>query len=553
MPTSSPSAITTDAPRLFPLFALLWAFVTLVHQISDSFWIDGWIGWLLVISASAVIFEPRCLVRFTAMVIVSLANLYPKMPFVPNHILFEGMIHITILIGMIEVFLRGGLPGPREAITCLGHRLLPLSIAAALKAIYLLTPPISENIPLGAITTLLLALALGRFIFQDRPTTEEIGERFIASLAPAIRWSLVILYLWSVIQKLNGDYFDPSVSCAVIMNAEIASHFPFIGDTNWTLLGIWGTFAFELGIPVLLLIPRTRSLGIFAAILFHLWLAIHSNFGIFSFSALALAVLALFLSAPAVLALEKLWKRQMAGVGGGDHVRGHRKTAWLTVIAFIGTMIAQGSCYLILERSIDIFWTANRIGYWLFALWSIWLCASYLIAIYQTRKASPALLYRARPTWAWLGLSLVLLNGICPWIGLKTQTSFSMYSNLRTEINGNHLFLKRIDLFHYQTDMVELIASEPDLLAIGPRPRSIQQFANPGRIFPWFELRRLVSESKGNLTLTYRQANKTHTASRINGETSGNPALFRRHPLALSKLLWFRRHTTLTDPMHCTH
>ena len=64
---------------------------------------------------------------------------------------------------------------------------------------------------------------------------------------------------------------------------------------------------------------------------------------------------------------------------------------------------------------------------------------------------------------------------------------------------------RRVDLFDYQKDMVKLLSSEPDLLAIGPRPRGIQQFANPGKIFPWFELRRLVSESEGDLRLVLQR------------------------------------------------
>ena len=36
---------------------------------------------------------------------------------------------------------------------------------------------------------------------------------------------------------------------------------------------------------------------------------------------------------------------------------------------------------------------------------------------------------------------LVLLNGLCPYIGLKTETSFTMFANLRTEEGlANHLF-----------------------------------------------------------------------------------------------------------------
>ena len=323
-----------------------------------------------------------------------------------------------------------------------------------------------------------------------------------------IRWGLVVLYIWAAIQKLNVDYFNPEVSCAVSMNAEIAAYFPFLPFSGWILHAtIWGTFFFDFAIALCLLVPRTRTLGFVLAIFFHLWLGLHRAFGVYSFSALVFGILVLFLPCAALPHLRETWRRQLLRLGGGDIATGRVRALRSAVVSICVVMVAQLCCYLVMGRSLETFWTANRIGFVLFAIWGTWISICYLIALRRSRGNASTLCYHGRPTWAWLGLALVIFNGVWPWIGLKTQTAFSMYSNLRSEREGNHFFLRRVDLFDYQTDMVELVSSEPDLLAIGPRPRGIQQFANPGRIFPYFELRRLVSETEGDVRLAERHDN----------------------------------------------
>ena len=56
----------------------------------------------------------------------------------------------------------------------------------------------------------------------------------------------------------------------------------------------------------------------------------------------------------------------------------------------------------------------------------------------------------------WMFPLLVVLNGFAPYLGLKTQTSFSMFSNLITE-NGktNHFFIpSELQIFDYQREIV---------------------------------------------------------------------------------------------------
>ena len=140
MPRSPSLSNPAADDALFPVFALVWASATLIHQIAASFWMAGWAGWLLVVAAFAVLFEPRCLLRFAAMIIASLLNLYQKLPFVPNHILLEGMLHVTMLLALLQFACTGKLGSLIEIRSRLAPRAPLLLIAAAAKALFLLAP-----------------------------------------------------------------------------------------------------------------------------------------------------------------------------------------------------------------------------------------------------------------------------------------------------------------------------------------------------------------------------------------------------------------------------
>jgi hypothetical protein len=116
------------------------------------------------------------------------------------------------------------------------------------------------------------------------------------------------------------------------------------------------------------------------------------------------------------------------------------------------------------------------------------------------------------------------------------------------------MFLKRIDLFKLQTDMVEVLTSSPDILGPSSKPEGIQQFANLGfRFLPWFEFRRLVSEHEGDFEVTYSRGGKELSLGRKDGVIFGDPTAFEPLPLLARKFLWFRRLETLDEPMCCTH
>ncbi|MDA7920406.1 HTTM domain-containing protein [Verrucomicrobiales bacterium] len=541
--------------RPFSAFALIWGITTLAHQLAFTFWAESWQGWVLVIAASAVIFEPACVLRFGSLVFASLLNLWHKLPFVPNHILFEGMLHVIMLLAFLGFFFFG--PGVAE-FRKISDQWLPrlrwLSIAIAVKASYFLIPGIPQGYVLGAITTLFMLISLGRLLFGLSPL--EQGREFLSRFAPVIRAAVIIMYFWAATQKFNWDYIDPEISCAAKLHTEIAAYFgPLVPTATWALHGaIWGSFLFELGIPILLLIRRTRFVGFLAAISFHLWLSIHPAAGIFSFSSLIIALLLLFLPLGWGERLQSSWNHQLNWLGRSSPERGRKIAKWLAVGGFFATLITQGVLYLTGGRSYETFELANRVGFFAFFAWGCWIGGCYILAGWRGREEDLGLPNKPRPGLAWIGLILVLLNGVYPWIGGRTQTSFSMYSNLRSEGESNHMLFKRRDLFKLQSEMVEVLQSAPNILAPSERPRGIQQFANIGhRIIPWFEFRRLVSEMPGDFEVTYLHEGEEKTLGRKDGRDFGEEAAFEPLPLFARKFLWFRRLETLEGPMCCTH
>jgi len=416
------SAYSSDSPagvyRPFSAFALIWAVATLAHQLAFTFWTESWQGWVLVIAATAVIYRPECVLRLGILVVASIMNLWHKLPFVPNHILYEGMLHLIMLIAMGGFFLTG--PGRGEfgrSKKAFSSRLVLLLIAAFVKMLYFYLPAIPHGAAPGAVTTLFLIVALWRFLFG--PGVVGAGTDYYDRIAPVLRVAVLIMYLWAVIQKLNWDYFNPEVSCAAQLHREIAVYFGgLIPTAPWALMAAAvGSLVFEMGIPVLLFFRRTRYAGFVAAIGFHLWLSIHPAAGIFSFTSLILAILIFFLPLSWGAQLQGLWNRQLQWLGKGEIDRGRRFARAIIVGVFFVTLIIQGTLYLTIARSYEVFHIANRIG--VFRLLRLGMLDRYLLPgrrLEGTPGRTPPC--RIAPAGLLPGSVFypVLLNGAYPWL-----------------------------------------------------------------------------------------------------------------------------------------
>ncbi len=344
-------------------------------------------------------------------------------------------------------------------------------------------------------TTTLCGLGL---LLARRGAERTDGGHLLATVEPALRLELLVLYFWSFWHKLNADFFDPEISCAVDLYEKVRFGLSFLplpeGKSIATLLMV-ATLAIEGGLVVLLALRRTRSAGVALGTLFHLVL----GFGYFyAFSAGSIAVL--FLFAPEALA------ERVAALHTLRSARLHT-LAIVLLIAAVALLRAAYSWHperALLENLAGIDRLGNQFCqrlWWLYVPVAACIAASVFA---RSTVGARELLVPSRRVLLVFPI-LFFLNGVSPYVGFKTESSFAMYSNLRTEGGRSNHFLVRtpLDLFDYQRDLVQIrSSSHPDLARWS------------GRTVPFVLLRLRVHDVRGatghDFALAYLREGRVH-------------------------------------------
>jgi hypothetical protein len=462
---------TVDTSR-WTLFAGLWGWALLMHQATFDRWQYSPLGWALCALAIGLVMAPSSVVLLAATVVVNTAWAFQCLPDTANHLVFEGLV-------------------------CLGWSLaLGVRVGRALLAGHGWRDALRFGSPEP---------------HPLEPTRAPLGA------------ALLGVYWLSVLHKLNYDFVDPSTSCATYMYRRVAQALPFFPQAPWAEhVSIWGTLLAEAALPVLLLWRRTWQLGLVAALSFHLMLAFDPTPGIYSFTGLLFALFILVLP-------DAFVETALRGLAALTARAGRQR---LLVVrgagaALLGSLLAYG---------------ATRHDRWafqptfvFFLVWASLVIAGYLVTLF-TLSERPSTTAEPRafpptPAWAWVLPGLVLLNGLNPYLGLRTQLSFSMFSNLRTEGGiSNHLFMPRLaSLGHYQEDLVEIVdSSDPELA----------EFHERQLLLPYFEFRRLVS-GLDDVTVTYLRGGERYTFE-CEGGSCNDAALAQPHSRLVARLLYFR-------------
>ena len=462
------------------LFAGSWGWVLLMHQATFDRWQYSPLGWALCALAMGLVLWPASLPLLAATVLVDAAYAFQCLPGTANHLVFEGLMcatwSVALLLHAVGVLRRGG-------------RLRELLAWRA-----------GEPHPLEA------------------------------SRAP-LRAALLGVYWLSVLHKLNYDFVDPATSCASYMYGRVAELLPFLPRAVWAEhVAIWGTLLAEAALPVLLMSRRTWQLGLVAALSFHLMLAFDPTPGIYSFTGLLFALFILILPG-AFIDVATTWLGALLEQIGPRRARALR-AAGLVLVAAI---LAHGT-----TRTDD--WAFHTAFYVFFLPWAGVVIAGYLLCLARlaaapvSKQAPTSLPAPNRGSLApaaalWALPCLVLLNGLNPYLGLRTQLSFSMFSNLRTEGGiSNHLFMPKLaSLTNYQDDLVEILDSDDADLA---------EYPNEQLLLPYFELRRLVS-GLDDVRVRYRRGGAEHTYVCTGGHCN-DPELAQPFSPLLGRLLYFR-------------
>ena len=365
-----------------------------------------------------------------------------------------------------------------------------------------------------ALLNVAILASIARCAFDARraasPTSRAVDrDRLVDTFAPVLRLCLVALYLCTFFHKLNADFLDPDVSCVGWLLESLDRSYRILPLGRWlVVLGIWSTLLVELTVPVLLCFRRTVPLALAMGVAFHLFL---SQFGgLHGFAAMLFAVYFLFLprtftarEADRFAALRPIG---LAPIAGALLIAG-----WLLGRLFSVSLVYRGL----------LIWD----------LWLLWVVVVFGPALFRVARMPGDV--ALRPRWAplWVIPVVVALNGMAPYVGLKTETSWAMYSNLRTEVRPNHLIVPAsAKLFGYQDDLVEILDSTLPAL---------QGYVGSDVRLTFFELGRLCRTTSDDFSVSYRRNGEDHTLSVVGGVTS-DPAACHAHSWLADALLRFR-------------
>ncbi len=375
------------------------------------------------------------------------------------------------------------------------------------------------DIPNAGLLHLALGLAALPLLVARTARGSVDGPAWLEGFAPVVRVGVLVVYFWATWHKLNWDFFDPANSCAVALYAKVRWGLRFLplpraASIAWPL--IIATIVVEGGIPALLISRRTRHLGLVLALAFHFVL----GFGTFyAFSATKVAVLALFVSPRAT--------------GSGLRLRTWRVIVLVAILVAVGMRLGYSwhAERSILANLAGVRAIGNQFGQ---RLW--WAYLPLLVVaipvLLRAGDARPAReLFAHRPRIL-LALPVVLfLNGATPYLGLKTEYSFAMYSNLRTEGGAtNHFVPFQLELSDLQRDLVEIVESSHGRL---------HALAASRQALPFAELRRRVGKALatgGDFSIVYSRGGRRFVVP----SAAADPVLGAPLGLVERKLLRFR-------------
>jgi hypothetical protein len=433
----------THAHRAFGAFCFLWGSATLFHIASFDKWGESLTTFALAAAAVALIVRPTSVPRLLMLATIQLYSLGDDLPYVSNHWLFTGFVNLTILGSWLMSAYRGG------------------SFAVA-------------------------------------------PADLLRAFGGLARIELLGLYFFVTLHKLNSDYFDPDTSCGAGFYSLQADRFPFLPDASALRIGsMYLTPAVESAIPVLLCFRRTRTAGVLLGLAFHTVIGFNPVSGFYNFSSMLYAMLFLFAPKDLASRFVELWRELRARAE--RLARSHlTEFSGRTAVTCAGTVALALVLLRVLDHAVDdqflLVWAA----------YSATLTALFVFLAVRRRPTEdpgPRRLFEVPyPQLAWLPL-LLLLNGASPYLGLKTETSFSMFSNLRTEGGkSNHLFIPADSQpFGLQKHLVEITSSsEP----------ALQRWADQEQLLPWLEFRAQTSRYP-DASVSYVRDGTAHQVQRI--------------------------------------
>lgn len=377
-----------------------------------------------------------------------------------------------------------------------GALCMTLLCAMVLVTAWVESPVVGNHWLVASLVSLGFLFAIGHVAVTRRAEPRAVLEQLFF---PVARGVFFVFYSFSALAKVNGAFFDPTVSCANFFADETLRSLGFdspntVGTGFWRQLLPITVVMVEIGVVVLLARRNTRVWGVLLAVMFHGLIGLDGHHPFADFTSLVYALLILFLPDDFFV-----WLRRRLGGAARRISLGAR---WALAAAMVALVLVHG---LLLRNS---WWDVGDD-----LKDSVWRCigavtAAVVIAyVWSLRRSSPAHTQEHRsveprigavstlgtpvlPTARWLLVVplLAFVNGITPYVGVKTANSWNMYSNLVTADGLENSLLVPV-VWRWtdrQDDLVRIVASSDPVLA---------DFGRNGYLLPYTNLREYASQA----------------------------------------------------------
>lgn len=397
---------------------------------------------------------------------------------------------------------------------------------------YFIRSPVASNNQLTALFVSLVIVFGAIIAMQLYRSSRDSNwrEDIFGLISNPGRYILAGMYFYGIYHKINWDFLDPAVSCGVDLYSILAADFYLDEWAVGHYAAIYGTFIVEGIAMILLFSPRYKLIGILVGIPFHIAIGWTGYAYYKDFSTIVLVMYAMFL--PRVM-LERAFATAAQFVGGSARALVLGRTTLLAVFAL--HLAATG---VFTDRTA---FEPTHMGF-------VWFFTFYALAFYFAAIAfvpwNPD--DSEEPSWnRWSVLLCIFpliyfVNGASPYLGLKTESSIAMYSNLHTEAGQtNHLLHGELPTgFGFQTDLVYPISSNSR--------RFDRKYIGEGLALVRYEFDRMLAVEP-DLQVTFEYEGEVRN-SWENWENN-----YDSYPWIAQKYLMFKSPVDFNRPKVCSH
>jgi len=409
--------------------------------------------------------------------------------------------------------------------------LVAMSAGVAISVLSKMPSVVNHWLAFGVITLAYLAVATITLRESDRE-----GRRAILTAGTMYIGAVAIVCVWAVaaFHKLNSGFFDTVYSCALDHTNDLTRLFGLGRPVGGGFIGwliIIAAIGTEILVPLFLLLRRRRLFGLALAFGFHLVMAVNGHQ---AFSGLALALYVPFLP-------NEIWR-------GFDPTDIWERITYRYIQLAGMFMAALGAALTLMGSNYNLHWRGRM----------FYIVGSTLVAaiVFRALRRSQAFdsvestmssllgklddgARRAISVIAIVVVAAFAINGLAPYLGIKSQLTISMYSNLRVESDErwNHLLVpEAVRVFGGDDDMIRVVNIADE---------NIDWLE--GKILHRFEVRRRLSAACDGtpIALAYSvdgSSIQTTIADACESEFGQKPSLLQR------KLLTFRE---VVEPNEC--